>query len=122
MHIGFAQINTTVGDIRANRDRIFSAYEEAVSSGADLVLTPELALTGYPPQDMVFKSGFVPALAKFERVGRFSCELVGSGIFENALVARGVDGVERQIARQFVNNCSIVASAAATAVCNLVVR
>lgn len=60
MHIGFAQINTTVGDIRANRDRIFSAYEEAVSSGAELVLTPELSLTGYPPQDLIFKSGFVP--------------------------------------------------------------
>ena len=60
MRIGFAQINTTVGDIRANRDRILSAYEKAVSLGADLVLTPELALTGYPPQDLVFKSRFVP--------------------------------------------------------------
>ena len=60
MQIGFAQINTTVGDIRANQERIFSAYEKAVSAEANLVLTPELALTGYPPQDLVFKSGFVP--------------------------------------------------------------
>src|ERR1700741_2289813 len=60
MRIGFAQINTTVGDIRANGDRILSAYQKAVSLGADLVLTPELALTGYPPQDLVFKSRFVP--------------------------------------------------------------
>ena len=60
MRIGFAQINTTVGDIRANQERILSAYQKAVSLGADLVLTPELALTGYPPQDLVFRSGFVP--------------------------------------------------------------
>jgi NAD+ synthase (glutamine-hydrolysing) len=60
MRVGFAQINTTVGDITDNRDRILRAYETAVSLGADLVLTPELALTGYPPQDLVFKSRFVP--------------------------------------------------------------
>ncbi len=60
MRIGFAQINTTVGDIRANQERILSAYQKAVSLGADLVLTPELALTGYPPQDLIFRSGFVP--------------------------------------------------------------
>jgi NAD+ synthase (glutamine-hydrolysing) len=60
MEIGFAQINTTVGDIRANQAKIFSAYGKAIASGADLVLTPELALTGYPPQDLVFKSRFVP--------------------------------------------------------------
>src|SRR6516164_6749308 len=60
MEIGFAQINTTVGDIRANHAKILCAYERAVAAGAELVLTPELALTGYPPQDLVFKSGFVP--------------------------------------------------------------
>jgi NAD+ synthase (glutamine-hydrolysing) len=61
MRIGFAQINTTVGDIQGNRDRILSAYTRAVELDADLVLTPELALTGYPPQDLVFKSRFVSA-------------------------------------------------------------
>ncbi len=61
MKIGFAQINPTVGDLRGNRDRILAAYRDLVSRGADLVLTPELALTGYPPQDLVFKSRFVPA-------------------------------------------------------------
>src|SRR6516162_11847427 len=60
MEIGFAQINTTVGDIRANHAKILCAYERAVAKGADLILTPELALTGYPPQDLVFKSRFVP--------------------------------------------------------------
>ncbi len=61
MKIGFAQLNATVGDLPGNRDLILAAYRDLTSRGADLVLTPELALTGYPPQDLVFKSRFVPA-------------------------------------------------------------
>jgi NAD+ synthase (glutamine-hydrolysing) len=60
MKIGLAQINTTVGDIAGNQERIFAAYRHLVEQGAELVVTPELALTGYPPQDLVFKSRFVP--------------------------------------------------------------
>src|SRR6266513_4689087 len=58
MKIGFAQINTTVGDLRGNCELIICAYERLADAGAELVLTPELALTGYPPQDLVFKSRF----------------------------------------------------------------
>src|SRR5205807_4988032 len=53
-------INPTVGDLRGNFDKILGAYERLAAKGAELVLTPELALTGYPPQDLVFKSRFVP--------------------------------------------------------------
>jgi NAD+ synthase (glutamine-hydrolysing) len=60
MKIGFAQLNTTVGDLRGNFEKIARAYERLAAAGADLVLTPELAITGYPPQDLVFKSRFVP--------------------------------------------------------------
>jgi NAD+ synthetase len=60
MKIGFAQINPTVGDLRGNFDQIVAAYERLSAAGADLVITPELAITGYPPQDLVFKSQFVP--------------------------------------------------------------
>ena len=60
MKIGFAQINTTVGDLSGNCDLIVRAYERLAAAGAELVLTPELAITGYPPQDLVFKSRFVP--------------------------------------------------------------
>lgn len=60
MKIGFAQINPTVGDLRGNFDKITAAYERLASAGAELVITPELAITGYPPQDLVFKSQFVP--------------------------------------------------------------
>ena len=60
MKIGFAQINPTVGDLKGNFEKIASAYDRLVSGGAELVITPELAITGYPPQDLVFKSRFVP--------------------------------------------------------------
>ena len=60
MKIGFAQLNTTVGDLRGNFEKIAGAYDRLDAGGADLVLTPELAITGYPPQDLVFKSRFVP--------------------------------------------------------------
>ncbi len=60
MKIGFAQINPTVGDLSGNFEKIVAAYERLAAAGAELVLTPELAITGYPPQDLVFKSRFVP--------------------------------------------------------------
>ncbi len=60
MRIGFAQINPTVGDLAGNYAKILAAYRELVSIGADVVLSPELGLPGYPPQDLVFKSQFVP--------------------------------------------------------------
>ena len=60
MKVGFAQLNPTVGDLRGNFDKIVGAYERLANAGADLVITPELAVTGYPPQDLVFKSRFVP--------------------------------------------------------------
>jgi NAD+ synthase (glutamine-hydrolysing) len=69
MKIGFAQINPTVGDLRGNCALIIGAYERLAAAGAELVLTPELSLTGYPPQDLVFKSRFVPEnLALLEKL------------------------------------------------------
>jgi len=59
MRIGLAQINTTVGDLPGNRDRIRAAYDQLVAAGAELVLTPELALSGYPPRDLLFRAGFL---------------------------------------------------------------
>jgi NAD+ synthase (glutamine-hydrolysing) len=60
MHIGLAQINSVVGDFPGNVKRILAGYRECLDAGADLVITPELALVGYPPRDLVFKSQFVP--------------------------------------------------------------
>jgi NAD+ synthetase len=60
MKIGLAQINPTVGDLKGNLEKILHAYRQLAAQGAELILTPELAVTGYPPQDLVFKSQFVP--------------------------------------------------------------
>src|SRR6266481_2746947 len=69
MKIGFAQINATVGDLSGNCELIIDAYKRLAAAGAELVLTPELAITGYPPQDLVFKSRFVPEnLALLEKL------------------------------------------------------
>ena len=67
MKIGFAQLDTTVGDLKGNSEKILRAYERLADAGADLVLTPELAITGYPPQDLVFKSRFVPETLEIVR-------------------------------------------------------
>ena len=60
MKIGVAQIDPTVGDLRGNFEKILQAYQQLSAAGAELVLAPELAVTGYPPQDLLFKSRFVP--------------------------------------------------------------
>jgi NAD+ synthase (glutamine-hydrolysing) len=60
MKIGLAQINPVIGDFPGNLKRILAAYRECLDGGAELVITPELSLVGYPPRDLVFKSQFVP--------------------------------------------------------------
>ena len=81
MKIGFAQINPTVGDLRGNFEKIAGAYERLAAAGAELVITPELAITGYPPQDLLFKSQFVPQnlemLEKLQARVRGAALLVG---------------------------------------------
>jgi NAD+ synthase (glutamine-hydrolysing) len=59
MKIGLAQINTTVGDLSGNKRLILEAYTSLVADGAELILFPELAICGYPPRDLLFKSRFV---------------------------------------------------------------
>ena len=61
MRLALAQINTVVGDLEGNRDRILARLEEARAAQADLVLFPELAVTGYPPEDLLLRPGFVRA-------------------------------------------------------------
>jgi NAD+ synthase (glutamine-hydrolysing) len=59
IRISMAQINPTVGDLAGNRDKIIDYIGRARKSGADVVVFPELALTGYPPEDLVLKPQFV---------------------------------------------------------------
>jgi NAD+ synthase (glutamine-hydrolysing) len=59
VRIALGQINVTVGDLQGNLDRLAEWATEAAGNGADLVCFPELALTGYPPEDLVLRGGFV---------------------------------------------------------------
>ncbi|MDP2921502.1 MAG: NAD+ synthase [Candidatus Omnitrophota bacterium] len=57
--IAIGQINTVVGDLEGNKDRILSCIRSAVSMGADIIAFPELAITGYPPEDLLLKPHFI---------------------------------------------------------------
>jgi NAD+ synthase (glutamine-hydrolysing) len=75
MRLALAQMNTVVGDLDGNSERILARLEEARSAGADLVLFPELAITGYPPEDLLLRPGFLRAAA--EAVERVAAETHG---------------------------------------------
>ncbi len=64
LRVAAAQINTTVGDLGGNAARILAAYEEAEAADADVVVFPELAVTGYPPEDLLLRPSFVAAAAE----------------------------------------------------------
>jgi NAD+ synthase (glutamine-hydrolysing) len=61
LRIALAQVDVTVGDLAANRTRVAAACAAAVRQRADLVLAPELAISGYPPEDLVLRTGFLAA-------------------------------------------------------------
>jgi NAD+ synthase (glutamine-hydrolysing) len=63
MRLALAQIDTVVGDLDGNRDRILARLAEARDAQADLVLFPELAVTGYPPEDLLLRPSFLKAAA-----------------------------------------------------------
>ena len=64
MKVALAQINATVGDLAGNARRIAQAAREAHAQGAAVVLAPELALTGYPPEDLLLRPAFMQACAQ----------------------------------------------------------
>jgi NAD+ synthase (glutamine-hydrolysing) len=61
MRLALAQMNSVVGDLAGNRDRILELLAQSRDAGADLVLFPELAVTGYPPEDLLLRPAFVRA-------------------------------------------------------------
>ena len=89
MRLALAQINTVVGDLAGNRDRIFGRLDEAKEAGADVVLFPELAVTGYPPEDLLLRPGFVRAaertLSEIARAARGIVAFVGAPLFDRDL-------------------------------------
>lgn len=69
MKVAIAQLNPTIGDLKGNAAQILAAAEEAIrhgapiAQGADLLLTPELSLCGYPPRDLLLQPSFIAAMA-----------------------------------------------------------
>ena len=77
MRVALAQINTVVGDIGGNEERILRAIEEARDAEAQLLVFPELAVTGYPPEDLLLKEHFLAAArASVERIAEACTGLV----------------------------------------------
>jgi NAD+ synthase (glutamine-hydrolysing) len=102
--VALAQINTTVGDIQGNRDRIIETIRCAEQMGAELVAFPELALTGYPPEDLLLKPSFIrDNLQALEEIARATGDIVAvvgfvdreDDIFNSAAVVYGGRVVHR---------------------------
>src|ERR671930_78958 len=89
MRLALAQINSVVGDLDGNRDRVLRRLEEAKEAGANLVLFPELVVTGYPPEDLLLRPSFVRAaertLGEIARATRGIVALVGVPLLERDL-------------------------------------
>lgn len=94
MRLVLAQINTTVGDIAANEQRIRAAYAQAAGSGADLVVFPELTLTGYPPRDLLLREAFVTA--NLEALERLAAQTGDTGLLVG-FVGRRQEGPGRRL-------------------------
>jgi NAD+ synthase (glutamine-hydrolysing) len=81
IRITLAQINTTVGDLEGNVARCLDAAGKALENGSDLVAFPELALSGYPPEDLLLRPGFLrgcrKALEKFAAGAGDICSVIG---------------------------------------------
>jgi NAD+ synthase (glutamine-hydrolysing) len=112
MKIALAQTNTTVGDLCGNAQRILSFSKQAAESRADVVVFPELTLTGYPPRDLLEKQSFLDGVEQqLERIAAESASLnlaiicgtvtrtgstSGNPIFNTAAVLKGGRVVFRQ--------------------------
>jgi NAD+ synthase (glutamine-hydrolysing) len=93
MKIALAQINTTVGDLTGNEAKILAAYQRGVELGVELVVFPELAITGYPPRDLLLKRHFVQQ--NLEVLNRLAAATGATGMLVG-FVGRNEAGVGRE--------------------------
>jgi NAD+ synthase (glutamine-hydrolysing) len=107
MRLALAQLDVVVGDLDGNVARIVSAVEESKLASADLVLLPELAVTGYPPEDLLLRPGFLRAAREaVDEVARACTDvvaLVGAPAFDRDLANAAfvcADGAVRGIYRK----------------------
>ncbi|MFN7951783.1 MAG: NAD+ synthase [bacterium] len=84
LRVALAQVNTTVGALDRNRERLAAAIAEARAAGAELVVFPEMALTGYPPEDLVLRTDFLAeardSLARLAESTRGLTAIVGTAL------------------------------------------
>jgi len=89
MRLALAQINPVVGDLDGNRELIISRLDEAKANSADLAVFPELAVTGYPPEDLLLRPGFIRAaeasVEEIARAARGITLLIGAPHFDRDL-------------------------------------
>jgi NAD+ synthase (glutamine-hydrolysing) len=102
LQVAGAQINLTVGDLDGNERRIAEAMDRASREGADVLVLPELAVSGYPPEDLVLRRDFVEAnIAVLRRLARRSDRLVtvvGFVDFASGAGSRSADAEPRGVA------------------------
>jgi NAD+ synthase (glutamine-hydrolysing) len=89
LRIALAQVDTTVGDLAGNAETVLRWSRAAADDGADLVLFPELALTGYPPEDLVFRESFRSASVRAR--DELARRLAEAGLGELAVIVGYVD-------------------------------
>src|SRR6476646_2831984 len=115
MRIALAQIDPVVGDLAGNRDLILARLEDAKAAGADLALFPELAVTGYPPEDLLLRPGFVRAaeatLEEIARAARGIVAIVGAPTFDrdlyNAAAVCAGGEVKALVKKRFLPNYGV---------------
>lgn len=61
LHIGLARINPTIGDVAGNMEKVIAARRAAAEAGVDLLVCPELVVSGYPPEDLILRPAFARA-------------------------------------------------------------
>ena len=84
VRVALCQLNTVVGDLDGNAARVLDAYQRAEADGCDVAVFPELAITGYPPEDLLLKPGFI-------RSGREALEKVAAATGRCAAIVGFVD-------------------------------
>jgi NAD+ synthase (glutamine-hydrolysing) len=104
LRLALAQLNVVVGDLDGNREKILQAIADSRDAGADVVVFPELAISGYPPEDLLLRPGFLRAARRaLETVAHETTGIV-------ALV--GVPWLDRDLA----NACAVCADGAVRAI------
>jgi NAD+ synthase (glutamine-hydrolysing) len=92
LRLALAQIDLVVGDLAANAAAVVARSHEAAAAGADLVCFPEMTLTGYPPEDLVFRRSF--RLASRETLHTLATTLAAEGLGDLGVVVGYLDGHE----------------------------